>query len=71
MFRCVACNRKLDESTLKSINPLSGETENMCSHCRDRGRSEYNILTDREYPHSGTTESTSVNNMGYFYEYFD
>lgn len=69
MFRCKACNKMLDDITIKIPNPFTGEEEDLCFRCRDRYKSEYNILVDKSYPHITLTDNISPYNSKYFYEY--
>lgn len=71
MSRCRSCNRMLDEYTLKAKNFKTGEEEDMCSNCREKAFSDYNILFDHEYGHAATTGEALLPKDGYFYEFFD
>lgn len=70
MSRCKSCNRLLDPETLSSEKP-DGSPEDMCSNCKSKSSSEYNILYDHEYGQAQVTGDAPTPFSYYFYEFFD
>lgn len=70
MCHCKACNRILDNETLKSVKP-DGKPEDMCSYCRSKCYVDYNILSDREYAHASLTGDSLTPREGYYYDFVD
>ncbi|QDP59440.1 MAG: hypothetical protein GOVbin4162_14 [Prokaryotic dsDNA virus sp.] len=70
MCRCRACNRELDLETLVAHKP-DGSLEDLCSVCRNKSNSEYNILFDHEYGQSSITGDAPTPSSNYYYELHD
>jgi len=77
-MRCKSCNYPLRFEVL-SINPITGEEDDLCNACFSKSLSEYSYLSDKAYqqdnydlldkPHKGAcSESTG---SGYYYELYD